>query len=315
MKFYPSYLLFLIVVFQHSTAYSQNRTQAIYADSSAFCGWANACTVNRGWMNCSDTSLGKVNYGLETDALQKADNQVISLGDGGFAILEFPMLIANGSGYDFAVFENSFNDNFLELAFVEVSSNGIDFFRFPALSQIPDSPQIETFGTIQAELIHNFAGKFKVLYGTPFNLDDILDSPLLDKNVIRFVKVIDVVGSVLPEFARFDSQNNIVNDPWTTPFETGGFDLDAVGVIHQANEINTHFINNTFHFYPNPVENTIYFSDFSNIETIQIFSTSGVLVMQSNGINAWNIENLTSGIYIISIEKRTEVSKSIFVKK
>ena len=33
-------------------------------------------------------------------------------------------------------------------------------------------------------------------------------------------------------YASYDSQGNIINDPFPTPFETGGFDLDAIGVIH-----------------------------------------------------------------------------------
>ncbi len=31
-----------------------------------------------------------------------------------------------------------------------------------------------------------------------------------------------------------DKNNNIVNDPWSTPFPSSGFDLDAVGVINQV---------------------------------------------------------------------------------
>jgi hypothetical protein len=36
------------------------------------------------------------------------------------------------------------------------------------------------------------------------------------------------VGSLDPDFRRLDSRGNPINDPWETPFETGGFDVDAV---------------------------------------------------------------------------------------
>ncbi|MFN6048554.1 MAG: T9SS C-terminal target domain-containing protein, partial [Bacteroidota bacterium] len=51
-----------------------------------------------------------------------ASNGVVSLGDGGIATLTFDPPITNGDGFDFAVFENTFLDTFLELAFVEVST-------------------------------------------------------------------------------------------------------------------------------------------------------------------------------------------------
>jgi len=48
------------------------------------------------------------------------------------------------------------------------------------------------------------------------------------------VKVIDVIGTIDPQYASRDSFGNIVNDPYPTPFGSCGFDLDAVGVINQA---------------------------------------------------------------------------------
>jgi hypothetical protein len=44
---------------------------------------------------------------------------------------------------------------------------------------------------------------------------------------------VDVVGSITPAYATYDSQGNMVNDPWPTPYSSSGFDLDAVGVINQ----------------------------------------------------------------------------------
>ena len=66
--------------------------------------------------------------GNENSAVGKSKkNGVISLGDGGSVTLYFNPPIVNGPGFDFAVFENAFNDSFLELAHVEISENALEW--------------------------------------------------------------------------------------------------------------------------------------------------------------------------------------------
>ena len=161
--------------------------------------WAKTCSVHLGYINIADTSIyyagsNKANWGVESDALDKSDDHVISLGDGGFATLTFEPPISNGNGFDFAVFENGLGDNFLELGFVEVSSDGIRFVRFPSISLTPETPQIGTFGFLDATKINNLAGKYRVLFGTPFDLEELKDSSGLDLMHITHVRIIDVVG-------------------------------------------------------------------------------------------------------------------------
>jgi len=143
--------------------------------------------------------------------------------------------LTDGPGFDFAVFENSFSNDFLELAFVEVSSDGTHFFRFASVSNTQTNEQVETFGTLDATKIHNLAGKYRGGYGTPFDLAELNEIEGLDIHHVVAVKVIDVVGSIDTAYATYDSEGNIINDPWPTPFESSGFDLDAVGVIHDLN--------------------------------------------------------------------------------
>ncbi|QQR94474.1 MAG: hypothetical protein IPJ93_11675 [Bacteroidota bacterium] len=110
---------------------SQPGTTAIHKDSSIIVSWATQCSIVRGWQDISNHSLGVCTIGDSTSALGMADGlDVVSLGDGGMATLTFANPIMNGSGWDFAVFENSFSETFLELAFVEVSSDGVNFFVF-----------------------------------------------------------------------------------------------------------------------------------------------------------------------------------------
>lgn len=212
----------------------QPGTLAVHKDSSAFVAWAQTCAVQRGFQNIADTTLGRASLGDANMALGRAQQQgTVSLGDGGMATLVFQPPIRNGQGFDFAVFENAFLETFLELAFVEVSSDGLHFVRFPATSLTQDSVQIDGFGAVDATKIHNLAGKYIAGFGTPFDLEDLRDSLGVDLEAITHIRIIDVVGSINPQYATFDHLGNPINDPWPTPFPSAGFDLDAVGVVHQ----------------------------------------------------------------------------------
>ena len=238
-------LLLLVLAVNSSVAFAgpyappaeEPNSTAIHMDDPNFVPWATGITVQRGYIDISDPNLGYVSYGSDANALGKADGDsfgVVSLGDGGVATLTFEYPIADGQGYDFAVFENAFDDTFLELAFVEVSSDGTNFFRFDSVSLTQTNTQVGTFGSLDTTELHNLAGKYRQGYGTPFDLAELKDvNSLLDVSRVTHVRIIDVVGCIQDEYARYDSLDNKINDPWSTPFETGGFDLDAVGVIHE----------------------------------------------------------------------------------
>ena len=69
---------------------------AIHKDSSVFVGWATNAVITRGWQNSSDTTLGKTTAGNDSSAIGKSGvNGVVSLGDGGSAILTFATPIKN----------------------------------------------------------------------------------------------------------------------------------------------------------------------------------------------------------------------------
>ena len=213
---------------------------AISATSSLFTGWATQCLLKRGCLNIDMPSLGTASSGDSSMALGPADHYIVSLGDSGVATLSFASPLYDGPGADFAVFENGFanpaNDSqaFLEFAFVEVSSDGIRYVRFPATSLVPVNTQIPAAGVYTyANLVNNLAGKYIANYGTPFDLQELADSPGLDVAHISYVRLIDVVGATSGH-SSYDKDGHIINDPYPTQFATGGFDLDAVGVIHQA---------------------------------------------------------------------------------
>ncbi len=267
MKFLLKYVVSIFLTLQTiSSAVAQFApaaglpgSTAISKDSSIFVEWATGCFVQRGYMDIARPDSGYVTLGDSTSPTGKAGlNGVVSLGDGGNATLTFQNPIYNGPGFDFVVFENGFYTStplaFLEFAFVEVSSNGNNFFRFAATSNIQDTLQIPMTG-VDCSLVNNLAGKYVSGFGTPFDLEELKNEPGLDVNHITHIRIVDVVGSIGNLYATYDQFNHKINDPYPTPFPSGGFDLDAVGVIHAVgiNDVEELQIPDFgFRIYPNP---------------------------------------------------------------
>ncbi len=317
----------LILLFASQVAFSQFAppvgqagTTAMHKDSSAFVDWANASVVNRGYQDISNTSLGYANVGDETMALGVAGaNGVVSLGDGGSAILQFNSPLKDGVGPDFAVFENSFDDTFLELAFVEASSDGINFFRFPATSNSDTVTQTSGFGSTDATKINNLAGKYKALYGTPFDLADLPTAAALNPQAITHIKIIDVVGCLQNQYCTRDKDNHKVNDPWPTDFGSGGFDLDAVGIIHNQTNVGVEEIELTkSHLYPNPAKDKLYITNTTNqLYSIVIHSGIGTEVFHLNnqsGYTSIDVNELADGVYLMTISKENKKEVLKFIK-
>jgi hypothetical protein len=227
----------------------QPGSTAIAARDPSFVEWASSVrSLVRGPENIANPGLGLASFGTAGNALGPSDaaadfQGVVSLGDGGQITLGFDEPIRNGPGPDFAVFENGFVSGslaFLELGFVEVSNDGMNFFRFDATSDTQTTTQVGSFGLLDATNLNNLAGKYVAGFGTPFDLQELAGrSPLLDVNDVRYVRIVDVVGSINPLFASYDSLGNIVNDPWPTASSSSGFDMDAVGVINGVPEPST----------------------------------------------------------------------------
>ena len=293
---------------QFAPAQDKPGTTAMHADSSAFVGWATGCTVERGLQRIDKPDLGVASFGSEALALGVPGGtmDVVSLGDGGVATLTFDSPICNEPGPDFAVFENGFANAqnpdtwALELGFVEVSSDGVNFFRFPAVTYVQAETQLGNGGTIDPAQLHNFASKYGAFFGTPFDLDEVEDNALLDKNKITHVRIVDVVGCIDPEYATYDSEGHIVNDPWPTPFASSGMDLDAVGVIHDL----AHFDvpengEKVVSLYPNPVKDRL-FVCAENLQSVEIYNAVGQLVMMTSE-EAVDLSALTDGIYLVRV--------------
>lgn len=218
---------------------------AIHKDDARFADWAS------GWKNLVYGANCEEEWRNPQNAMGKASDSVydiVCLGDGGSITLTFDYPIFDGDGFDFAVFENSFDDYCLELAFVEVSSDGAHFVRFPNLYL--ESKPIGAFAKNNPRYIYNLASKYSCGYGHPFDLSELKSAyefalsngctfseeyknsllenyPHLDFSNVRYVRIIDIIG----DGKTLDSEGQGIYDP-VGCVASAGFDLNAVGVIN-----------------------------------------------------------------------------------
>ena len=275
---------------------------AIKADSNCFIAWAVSAESQIGLRDISMPDSGYALVGNTNSVLGKAlKDGVLSLGDAGEVTLYFSSGIVNGEGFDFAIFENAFNDSFLELAHVEISADGNEFFRFPSISLSSTQFQTGAFDPTYPEKIHNLAGEYRMPYGTPFDISELDSVNNRLPSVFYYLRIIDVVGSISPLWGSEDSKGNLINDPWPTNFASSGFDLDAVGIIHVAHSNSKPKIENR-KFFISQKESTIRIQSNPPLADLYLYDFSGrkLFYYKSNHRDTeLNIENLQSGCYIL----------------
>lgn len=202
-------------------AAGQPGSRAIALDDPRISGWAGTvrryqpgADLDATWQD-PDKALGPASG----DPLD-----IVGLGRGGIIEFAWTVPLLNGPGPDLAVFENSFSDRFLELAYLEVSSDGEHWQRFPSRSQTA-SP-VGSFGVMDPTKLSGLAGKYRARFGTGFDFSDLPPKDEVDPEAIRYVRLIDVVGDGSAE----DSRGNPIYDPFPT-FGSAGFDLDGLAVL------------------------------------------------------------------------------------
>lgn len=249
-----------------------------HATGACFRGWVSGCVefsrpdTNSGGYSRNDAgqvcSISNAVLGCPSAFdTGSAALHVLSLGNGGSIILKFDSAIEDGSGFDFAVFENGFTDYtdvtgssrdgltnsfcFAELAFVEVATCTSAWARFPTVcvnSSILynlNNVEEERFASQDVTLLDGLAGKHRIEYGTPFDLAALTNDPAVlsgavDLRYIRYIRLTDVIG----DGSTTDSLGRAIYDPYynfslgypnpASTASTDGFDLRAVGVIHFA---------------------------------------------------------------------------------
>lgn len=222
------------LVFSGPTETTHTIDPAIAANDSRFREWANFIDPTRTSFAPRGSSV--INQSGGFNSLGELDATQIANGlSPGFLTVTFPTGIRNGLGHDFAVFENGFtfgtNSNgvpglFAEFAYVDVSTNGVDFARFNSISRNTGPIQGSgAFAGYDVTNVYNLAGKHAAGFGTPFDLDELtshtlVSGGLLDLNNIQFVRLFDIPGNG----AFVDSLGNPIRDNWLTT-GSGGFDF------------------------------------------------------------------------------------------
>ena len=213
----------------------------------AFAGWAAevvnyspAPDVDADWTNAAKT-LGPVT-GDNFDIASLGDlnaTQMVMGATPGFITLRMSVPIADKEGPDFAVFENGFISGglfFGELGYVEISSDGTNFTRFPSVSLVTN--RVGAYGTFDARHYYGLCGKHANAYGhswgTPFDLGDLawhpdVQSGVLNLTNVNYVRVVDIPGD--GSFYDTMSPPNPIYDAWVT-WGSGGLDLEAIGVLN-----------------------------------------------------------------------------------
>ncbi|WP_249897880.1 S-layer homology domain-containing protein [Paenibacillus sp. PK3_47] len=185
-----------------------------------------------------NTAEGNVleSYRTPENAVGPYSSSLVVLGDNGEITMEFEG-IGDGPGQDFAVFENGFAtgpDNtlgFLELAYVQVSSNGTDWVQFD--SSALRNTKVGSYEGVDPSQYNGLAGKALGGFGTGFDLAALKDKEevaagLVKLNDIKYVKIIDIKG----DGTNKDSYGRPIYDPDPSG-GSAGFDLRAVGVINK----------------------------------------------------------------------------------
>lgn len=289
----------------YAPAAGQAGSTAIYKDSSIVLSWADNCTLARGYLDIANKGLGLATHGDSSAAFGKADADVVSLGDSGYVEITFTTPLSDHSGPEIAIFENSFSDTYLELAFVEISSDGANFIRFPANSITQVTQQVGGFGNIDPTDIHNLAGKYRADYGTPFDFSDLKDSTSVNIRAVTHLRIVDAIGTISPQHATREAQGNIVNDPYPTNFPSGGFDLDAVAILNTSSGIGISeepFTKKLF--YPNPSNGLIHIH--TEVDQISIYNTNGQEVFTKMvDHQSIDLSTLKSGLYLIQLKLKS----------
>ncbi len=270
-------------------------SKSVHKNSESIYKWASSATVTRGPMQIDSPLLGMASVGEDINAVGPMDGMIVSLGDGGIAEIVFDEPILNGEGYDFAIFENGFKvglSYYLELAHVEVSLDGINYTRFPSETVIDTSFQINNFSYLNPEEIYNLAGKHQAPYGTLFDLEEI------GLSEIKYMRIIDVIGNIDSLGSR-DSKGRLINDPWPSPFESSGFDLDAVAAVNGQLLATEDLAQQSINVYPSLA------SPFQDIKVdapagaeIQIVNTHGAVLFVASD-NIFTVDN--AGVYIVRV--------------
>ncbi|HVY69882.1 MAG TPA: hypothetical protein VHH73_08125, partial [Verrucomicrobiae bacterium] len=206
---------------------------------------ANPSAIDAYWKNL-DTLLHPVS-GNVFDVVSLGDLSAADITKGvapGSLTVKFDQPVGDGPGPDIVIFGNAFQlakstRVFAKLAYVEVSTDGVLFARFPSVDTNPRPAGAGwPYITSDATKIYNLFGKAVNAYGpswgNPFDLHDLALHPLAQNGAvnlqnIRYVRLVAIPGSGSYQ----DSFGNPIYCPWPT-YGSPGPEVQAVGLLNRG---------------------------------------------------------------------------------
>ncbi|MFN5704550.1 MAG: T9SS type A sorting domain-containing protein, partial [bacterium] len=117
----------------------------------------------------------------------------------------------------------------------------------------------------------------------------------------------------------YDSNNNLLTSNFSQYMLNDGALINADSIKYFYTNNTSIGINNNYsalNIYPNPAKNLIYFDLNETDLIINIFDSFGKLILQSSNNEMINIQNLTNGLYHVSINtKQGKSYRSKFIKE
>ena len=209
---------------------------------------ANPATIDSYWTNTGN--LLQPVTGNVFDVVSLGDLSAADIAKGvapGSLTLAFAQPVGDGDGPDLVIFGNAFQlahstRVFAKLAYVEVSTDGVVFARFPSVDTNPRPAGTSwPYVTSDATKIYNLFGKAVNAYGSswgnPFDLRDLANNPLVisgavDLQNIRYLRLVAIPGSG----AYQDSLGHPIYCPWPT-YGSPGPEVQAVGVLNLGHPV------------------------------------------------------------------------------
>ena len=122
------------------------------------------------------------------------------------------------------------------------------------------------------------------------------------------MRVIDVVGSINPQYGTYDAFGHLINDPFPTITYSAGFDLDGVAVLNDGTSGIEPVTNSALSLYPNPANHSVVitFEAQPQHTTATLYDMTGrtvatIPVEAGSTTITLNTTNLANGVYMLHL--------------
>lgn len=175
-------------------------------------------------------------------------------------------------------------------------------FGMPDFDAVPGSEQV-TLNWSLPDLGGRSFESYIILWRVDGTTDYTGGKAVLDANQTSTI-ITGLVNNTTYEFAlRVKASSEFSSDVFTTATPDSSLGIDDLDVI-----------NGKFRYYPNPVEDYLFFNFDENFQ-VKLFTINGALLIDSKNKKTIEIANLTSGTYILQIQVDSKIYSGKILKK